>query len=72
MTTSKIARLYRPSPPETFPEPDIIAMLDAERNIVFFRQDLFDKMSDIDQSKVYRMNEKYLRFAPVEPEYFKK
>jgi hypothetical protein len=41
--TDKLARLYRPSPPETFPEPDIVAMLDEERNIVFFRQDLFDE-----------------------------
>lgn len=63
MTSEQLARLYRPSPPDFFPEPDIVAMLDDERNIVFFRQDLFDQLSDIDQSKVYHMRDKYLRFS---------
>lgn len=70
MATQELARLYRPSPPEFFPEPDIVAMLDTERNIVFFRQDLFDQLSSLDQSRVYHMNEKYLRFTTTEPGYF--
>lgn len=71
MSDTTLARLYRPSPPDFFPEPDIIAMLDAKRNIVFYRKDLFDQLSSLDQSKVYHMSEKYLRFGTTKASAFK-
>lgn len=64
---SDLPRLYRPSPPEFFPSPDVVAMLDAERNIVHFRKDVFDTLSPHDQHRIYHMREKYLTFATTGP-----
>jgi hypothetical protein len=69
MKSEPLARLYRPSPASFFPETDIVAMLDGDRNIVYFRQDLFDRLSSLDQSKVYNLRDKYLRFTTTEPGY---
>lgn len=63
MADEQLARIYRPAPADKFPAPDILAMLDEATNIVSYRQDLFDDLSDIDKSKVYHLTDKYLRFT---------
>ena len=63
MTDEKLARIYRPASADKFPAPDILAMLDEANNIVIYRKDLFDDLSDIDKSKVYHLSDKYLRFT---------
>ena len=72
MKKPELARLYRPSPPEFFSHPDIVAELDAEKNIVFYRKDVFETLSPIDKSRVLFLRDKYLVLATTEPSYFSK
>lgn len=56
-------RLYRAVPPEFFPTDNIIASLDRARNIVFFRQDVFDTLPYSEKRKIYYLDSPYLEMT---------
>lgn len=58
-----LARLYRPSPAEFFPKDTIVAKLDAERNIVFFRKDVYDSLDERGKSRILNLQDEYLELA---------
>jgi len=71
MKKPELARLLRPSPPETFP-PNVVATYDEEHNIVRYRKDIYDQLEPIDKARVRNLRDKYLELATTEPSYFSK
>ena len=62
----RLARLFRPSPPEFFPSPTIVASLDEERNIVFINTTLFDTLDDNQKRRIYNISSPFIELAPAE------
>jgi len=65
MTTPERPRLLRPQIPEFFPQPDVLAMLDEHNNIVHYRKDIADALTDEECKKIIFLRDKYLFIAPA-------
>jgi hypothetical protein len=71
MTSSELPRLLRPQPPEFFGDRDVLAMLDADNNIVHYRADLIGTamtgqllISDLCKEVMF-LSGKYLYIEPA-------
>lgn len=63
-------RLLRPEPPEFFPQPDVLAMLDVHNNIVHYRKDIADTLTSEECKKIIFLRDKYLFVTPATTGFF--
>jgi len=55
-----LARIYRPMPPTFFPTDNIVAMYDAEQEIVYYNWDVWPTLDKDEKHKIYTIHTKYL------------
>jgi hypothetical protein len=62
---TELPRLLRPQPREFFTDPDMLAMLDTDNNIVHYRKDIADTMTDEECKAIMFLRDKYLYITPA-------